>query len=204
PHFLGIFLQICQTLAYAHSRGILHRDLKPSNVMVGAFGEVQVMDWGLAKVKGAANGVPVPSAADESSVIATVRTQTPGLSSQMGKVLGTLPFMAPEQARGEVDQLNERTDVFGLGAILCVILTGAPPFRGTDLNEIRRRAVQGDLADAFERLDRCGADGELIDLAKACLAREMRARPRDAAVAAAKVKAYQAQVQERLRRAELM
>src|SRR5262249_2179589 len=102
-----------------------------------------------------------------------------------------------------VNQLDERCDVFGLGAILCVILTGAPPFRGATREEIRRRAMQGDLADAFERLDHCGADGELIALAKACLAPALEERPRDAPAVAAAVETQQAEVQERLRQAEL-
>src|SRR5262249_2631985 len=109
PRFLGIFQQVCQTLAYAHSKRVIHRDLNPQNVMVGAFGEVQVMDWGLAKVLG---GAP----AEAPSALRTVRTEQSGASSQDGSVMGTPAYMAPERARGEVDQLDERADVFGLGA----------------------------------------------------------------------------------------
>jgi tetratricopeptide (TPR) repeat protein len=199
PRFVGIFEQVCQTVAYAHSQGVLHRDLKPSNIMVGAFGEVQVMDWGLAKVLG---GRPAAAPAADTSAIATVRTQTPGQSSQAGAVMGTPAYMAPEQARGEVERLDERCDVFGLGAILCVILTGQPPYRGGAL-EVRRRAAEGDLADACARLDGSGADAELVHLAKACLDPDSGARPRDAGAVARAVAAYQAGVQERLRRAEL-
>src|SRR5262249_31765229 len=127
PRLLGIFSQVCQTLAYAHSRGVIHRDLKPANIMVGAFGEVQVMDWGLAKL------LPQDRAADEkaaatraeASVIHTARTnEQPGCFDShtlAGSVLGTPAYMAPEQARGDVDLVDERADVFGLGAILCQI-----------------------------------------------------------------------------------
>src|SRR5262249_10920569 len=141
------FLAVCQTLAYAHSRGIIHRDLKPSNIMVGAFGEVQVMDWGLAKLL--ARGGPTP--ADEPSTGFTVGTAEPPLS-QPGTVVGTFAYMAPEQARAEAHLVDERADVFGLGALLCVLLTGQPPYPGADREWVYRQAARADLTDAFARL----------------------------------------------------
>ncbi|HZY84649.1 MAG TPA: serine/threonine-protein kinase, partial [Gemmataceae bacterium] len=201
PRFLTIFEQICQALAYAHARGVIHRDLKPANVMVGAFGEVQVMDWGLAKVLRPQASAPtvVETAA---TIIRTVRSA--GLDeSRDGQAVGTPAYMAPEQARGEVELLDERCDVFGLGAILCEVLTGKPPFIGSTPNEIHARAMCADLGGAFARLDGCGADAELVGLAKACLAADAAARPRDAGAVTATVTAYQHAVQERLREAEL-
>jgi eukaryotic-like serine/threonine-protein kinase len=198
PYFLAIFEHVCQAVAYAHSRGIVHRDLKPANVMVGAFGEVQVMDWGLAKVLG--GGEPAGSA--EVSIIATVRTEAEE-QTEAGRVLGTYAYMAPEQARGEVDGLDERADVFGLGAILCVLLTGQPPYLGPTRDEVWRQAKAGDLAGALARLEASGADAELVGLARGCLAPEREARPRDAGTVAEAVAGYQARVQERLWATEL-
>ena len=102
-----------------------------------------------------------------------------------------------------MDGLDERCDVFGLGAILCEILTGAPPYRGRDVGELLRKAARADLGDALGRLDGCGAETELVQLAKACLAAEPSHRPRDGGAAAAAMTAYLAGVQERLRKAEL-
>jgi serine/threonine-protein kinase len=206
PRFLSIFEQVCQTVAYAHARGVIHRDLKPSNVMVGAFGEVQVMDWGLAKV------LPRGGVADEAeaqpareTVIMTVRSGSSGGSSesQAGSVLGTPAYMAPEQARGDLESIDERADVFGLGAILCEILTGQPPFGGSSREEIRAQASRGDLADAAARLETCGADVELIELARNCLRPERDKRPRNAGEVARRMTAHLAGVQERLHAAEL-
>lgn len=208
PRLLTIFESICQTMAYAHARGVVHRDLKPSNVMVGSFGEVQVMDWGLAKVLPRGGVVDDASAGhtkDQATLISTARSGTDADLSQAGSVMGTPAYMAPEQARGEVEELDERADVFALGSIFCELLTGQPAFNGRNSGEILRKAARGDLAEAVTRLDRSdlGHDPELIALAKSCLSSERDDRPRHAGEVAERISLYHSRVQERLRQSEI-
>jgi len=191
---LPVFEQICQAVGYAHSQGIIHRDLKPQNVMVGAFGEVQVMDWGLAKEVRSAeyvigNAVHIPEA-EQSETIA-------------GSVMGTPAFMPPEQAGGVTDAIDERADVFGLGAILCVILTGKPPFVGADTESARLLAAAAKLDDAYYRLETCGAEPELVELAKRCLAADRTARFPHAGEVAIAVAQLRVESDTRAREAEL-
>ena len=122
-----VFQHICNAVAYAHSRGIIHRDLKPENIAIGEFGEVLVLDWGLAK---RLSGHEATSTDKEP-------TQAHDQSRQ-GRVMGTPNYMAPEQARGATDEMDERTDIYALGAILFEILTGRPPrYKGDRAKEIR-------------------------------------------------------------------
>jgi eukaryotic-like serine/threonine-protein kinase len=132
---LTAFTGVCNAVAYAHSRGVLHRDLKPQNVILGDYGEVILLDWGLARL------VDAPEASSD-RVPAPVEGGT-GLAATMhGQLLGTPAYMAPEQAEGRVDQLGARTDVYGLGAILYQILTARPPFPGDDATAILRLVVR--------------------------------------------------------------
>jgi serine/threonine-protein kinase len=177
--------------------------------MVGAFGEVQVMDWGLAKVlvEGGVAGEERPGRERED--VTTIRTARSsgstggGTATEAGSLLGTPAYMPPEQANGDVALLDRRADVFGLGAILCEILTGKPPYVGRSAEEVRRKAANGDLAGARNRLDACGADAELISLTVACLSAEVMDRPKDAQAVADALTAYLDGVQARLHQAEL-
>ncbi len=187
---LGVFEQVCQTLAYAHARKVIHRDLKPTNVMVGTFGEVLVMDWGLAKVLTGSGDNAKDTAISRLSVIETIRTGSPGTQSLAGSVFGTPAYMSPEQAQARLEDVDERSDVFGLGAILSEILTGMPPYTGETTSDVIRQARKGYLDSAYERLDRSGADTVLCALARSCLAFEPRQRPRDAGEVARAVERY--------------
>ena len=129
---LNAFVGVCNAVAYAHSRGVIHRDLKPQNVVLGDFGEVVVLDWGLAKLVGR----PEEASAFPSVALGESEDHT---ATMPGQVLGTPSYMAPEQAEGAV--ANQQSDVYGLGAILYEILTGRPPFEGSSTQEVLRRVV---------------------------------------------------------------
>jgi PAS domain S-box-containing protein len=134
---LNAFVTVCNTVAYAHSRGVIHRDLKGQNVVLGDYGEVVVLDWGLAKL--------VERAEDELDTPPVV-FDLPGSGDTdltvHGQALGTPSYMAPEQAAGRVDLIDPRTDVYGLGAILYEILAGHPPFAGPEILEVLRRVQE--------------------------------------------------------------
>ncbi len=176
---LKVFEQVCETIAYAHAQRVVHRDLNPSNIMVGLFGQVKVMDWGLAKsLDESHRSAPAP-APDAPETAGPPETLHAG-HTMIGSIMGTLAYMPPEQARGETERLDERCDVFGLGALLCEILTGQPPYMAANAVQLLRRARRADLAGALARLDASPADADLVALAKACLAGDPARRPRDA------------------------
>jgi tetratricopeptide (TPR) repeat protein len=214
---LAVFEAVCQAVGYANAHGVIHRDLKPANVMVGAFGEVQVMDWGLAKVLGQQTPAvaETPAAAETSAAAGTppggetrAGTQvspTPQDEQQTlaGSLVGTPAYVAPEQAAGEIEKVTARSDVFGLGAMLAVILTGKPPYVGETAEAVRVLAVRGKLEDCYARLDGSGAEREWVALCKQCLAFEPADRPADAGAVATAAAGLRAAADERARRAEL-
>jgi serine/threonine protein kinase len=192
-NILAIFEAVAQAVGYAHAHGVIHRDLKPQNIMIGPYGEVQVMDWGLAKV------VDAPAAVQ--TVVHDPREVAGATDTLQGSVLGTPAYMAPEQAAG--GHVDQRADVFGLGAVLCTMLTGRPPFDGALPRLILLQAAQGRLDSAYARLDACGADPEVIRLCRRCLAAEPAERPADGNTVAQEVAALRAAVEARARQAEL-
>jgi serine/threonine protein kinase len=115
---LQLFQKICDAVAFAHAHGVIHRDLKPQNIMLGAFGEVMVMDWGIAREAG--------DHAKDSGKTSSGAQAGPGVTAH-GTIVGTPGYMAPEQARGDVELIDERADVYALGAILYFLLTGQAP-----------------------------------------------------------------------------
>lgn len=146
PHLLTIFRKVCDAIAFAHSKGVLHRDLKPDNIMVGEFGEVQVMDWGLAKRK-VTTGAPM----DELGTEDWIRNPLSAIDEKFqgtlhGAVLGTPSYMSPEQAQGRNLEVDEKSDIFALGGILFSILTLRPPIEGSSQSEVLNQAAKGQIA----------------------------------------------------------
>ena len=137
------FLDVCNAIAYAHSRGVLHRDLKPGNIMLGKYGETLVVDWGLAKTVGR------PERAGDGDAGANARGPPSGSDVQpteIGSRLGTPAYMSPEQAAGRLDELGPASDVYSLGATLYCLLTGKAAVRRTrDLVELLRKVERGEF-----------------------------------------------------------
>lgn len=132
---LNVFLKICDAVAFAHARGVIHRDLKPANIMAGAFGEVLVMDWGLAKVLGQGDKETGRKGEEEIDAIHSLRSDQALGDTGEGKIQGTLAYMPPEQAEGRREAMGPHSDVYSLGAILYQILCLDPPIQGDTFNK---------------------------------------------------------------------
>ncbi len=152
---LQIFLKVCDAVCFAHSKGVIHRDLKPANIMVGQFGEVQVMDWGLASQLGQPDPVAAACTLDLGGgpLAELARRGAAGqpLTTLDGTVVGTPHYMPPEQARGEISALDRRADVYALGAILYQMLTLELPFEGSSAWDVLLQVAQGQLIAPTER-----------------------------------------------------
>lgn len=161
---INILLQVCQAIAYAHEKGVLHRDLKPANIMLGDYGETIVLDWGVAKVRSLKDS----SFADGLRPV-RIAAEAGAMDTQAGTIEGTPAYMAPEQARGRVHEIDERSDVYAIGAILYEILTFRPPFKGQDVREVLRQVVDEMPPHPHEVAPQNQIPEELIAIALKCL-----------------------------------
>jgi serine/threonine-protein kinase len=175
-----VYLRVCEAVAAAHARRVVHRDLKPDNVMVGDFGEIFVMDWGLAKVVGRE-----PSSPPGVEPRTTPRASGLLLDTNYGQAMGTPRYMAPEQARGQTHEIGPQADVYALGAILHEVLTGQPP-KVPDLRGAIRPVTPFEGYDASRR----PLPVELVGLCIECLRPQAESRPVDAGSVAGTVSAW--------------
>jgi serine/threonine protein kinase/Leucine-rich repeat (LRR) protein len=208
-NLLTVFQKTCDALAFAHSKGIIHRDLKPANIMIGDFGEVMVMDWGLAKILGAPSdpAVETPAAqgdddADRTGILRSGSSRGASSTASMpaftmaGYVMGTPQFMAPEQARGEVGRLDARSDIYALGAILYNILTLAPHLDGDDPQAVLKLVKAGHttplkLTKKYPHLPGSQIPPSLAAVVRKAMAPAQEARYQNVAELQADLAAYQ-------------
>ncbi|MCC7507877.1 MAG: protein kinase [Planctomycetes bacterium] len=185
---LDQFTDVCNAIAYAHSKGVIHRDIKPENIMLGDYGETLVLDWGLARLKG-----------QEDKAMKALQKGSLALSKSLldsdsqaltldGSIVGTPAYMAPEQARGELEHVDEKSDVYALGAVLYQILTGHPPFEGPMAALIVQQVLAGPPARVRTREPQ--VPPELEALVERAMAREKAERLGSALELASEVKAF--------------
>ncbi|HSA21795.1 MAG TPA: serine/threonine-protein kinase, partial [Myxococcota bacterium] len=180
---LGHFVDLCQAMAYAHSRGVIHRDLKPDNVMLGEFGETVLLDWGLAKVRGQRD-----ERGEELARGARLLQEENAGETVAGSALGTPAYMSPEQAMGEIERVDERSDVWSLGVVLFEVLCGRTPFVGVSAFEVIGKVLREPVPRV---LDVCPqAPPELASVCQRALAREASWRYASARELAAEVDAF--------------
>ncbi len=176
------FVQLCQTIAYAHERGVVHRDIKPENVMLGAFGETVLLDWGVAKLRGGKD--------DIADALGAPKVNERFDATQEGDVIGTPAYMSPEQALGNVREIDEQSDVWSLGAVLYEILTGRPPYTEKNAVQLLIKIAK----DKFPPVQSVAPETprELAFICERALEKQKKRRYRSALELAADIEAYRA------------
>jgi len=194
---LGVLIRVCEAMSYAHAKGVIHRDLKPSNVMVGKYGEVYVMDWGLARVTGIEDRKDLRvQPAPESTVLRSARREAASPDSPLitmdGDVLGSPAYMSPEQAHGDLKAVGPHSDVYAAGAMLYHLLAGhmpyVPPGKSAGNHAVLQRVREGP-PEPLEKVAP-GAPGELVAICERAMARDWRERHPDMGALAADLQAY--------------
>ncbi|MCA8911444.1 MAG: tetratricopeptide repeat protein, partial [Planctomycetes bacterium] len=185
---LDAFTDVCNAVAYAHSRGVIHRDLKPANIMLGEFGETLVLDWGLARVRGQEDSSGVRRKAEKQAFSPSLLKDDTSGGTLDGAILGTPAYMPPEQARGELDKVDERADVYALGAMLYEVLSGVPPFEGSNARDVLAKV----LVLKPESLQKIAphAPPDLVSLVEKAMARDPEQRLKSADALAREVLAF--------------
>ncbi|MCA8915884.1 MAG: protein kinase [Planctomycetes bacterium] len=164
---LDTFIKICEGMSFAHNRGVIHRDLKPANIMVGRFGEVQVMDWGVAKVIGRQF-----RSSSDSNIVLTDRLDMGASQTMMGAIIGTPSYMSPEQAKGDIDAINHHSDIFSMGVILYEMLCLRSPWTGKSSDEVLDQVREMTPVKPRERNPEIEVPAELERLALKCLEKD--------------------------------
>lgn len=198
---LGVILKVCEAMAYAHSKGVIHRDLKPANVMVGSFGEVFVMDWGLARVLQRPDPHDIRFAPQDTSLQSAARARPAATSDEQsrsalmtmdGVVLGTPAYMPPEQARGEIEKLSPRSDIYSIGAMLYHLLARKMPYDAPAAHTDHRYVLRLVLAGPPAPLQQMNAavPPELVAICEKAMARDAQQRYPDMRAFAEDLRAY--------------
>jgi len=190
-HLVSTLLRVAQALAFAHDRGIVHRDVKPANIMVGDYGEVLLLDWGVARVLGP-DGTPIAQADDDAPPrpVATWRSLSDRDPTIDGTVAGTPAYMPPEQARGDIEAIGPWSDVYGVGVILYEFLVGARPIRGRTVEELLQRVISHPILPPSQRNPDVRISAELEDLVMRCLSKNRAKRPRNGAALATELERF--------------
>lgn len=187
--FLNIFLRVLDAVAFAHSRGVVHRDLKPDNIMVGNFGEVYLMDWGIARLLNRTGGslhhnphqpartIAMAAIGKSLDDIVPVQVRADGTANdETGQIIGTFFYMAPEQALAQLEAIDERTDIFLMGGVLYEILTKQPPYMGSTVVDVVRQAQACQVLRPELIVPEAQIPKALSDICMKCLQRDQNDR----------------------------